>query len=101
MTGQKRRGISAPGAMVPPPEGRAKRDRGWEAAERKRGQVTYRGVPAEVREAILEIAQGQYVPADDVARLLLEYALAAYRRGEVRVERFLEDGRFRLFSRRG
>ena len=62
----------------------AKRDRGWEAEQRKRGIVaTYRGIPPELQDRIKAVASELGVNIGDVARRFLEYALAAYDAGEI------------------
>jgi predicted DNA-binding protein len=89
---------SEPAAMLPPPPSAAKRARAWETEQRKKvGVVTYRGVPAELQQRINELAQRNYVPAGEVARLLLEHALEALEAGKIAVNPVLEKGRLTLF----
>ncbi len=58
------------------------RKREWEKANKPKH---YRGVPAEVRQAIREIASDLSVPADEVARAFLEYGLYCVRRGDLTI----------------
>jgi hypothetical protein len=63
---------------------KAKRDRSWEAEQRERlGQVSYRGIPAELNDRISALAEQLDVIKGEVARALLEHGLAAYDRGEL------------------
>jgi len=63
---------------------RAKRNRSWEAKQRRNvGQVTYRGIPRELNVALLRIAAEHKVTVGEVARYFLEYALRAYQVGEL------------------
>ncbi len=75
-----------PAAMTPKPgalkhrPSRAQRNREW---ERQNPPTCYRGIPAELHAAIVEIAGDLAVPPGDVARKLMEYGLAAYRAGNI------------------
>lgn len=63
---------------------RPRRDRSWEAQQRKeRGFVSYRGVPKELQEQLKALASELHVPVGDVARRFLEYGLEAYERGDL------------------
>lgn len=88
-----------PAAFLPGPPSSANRDRGWEKEQRSGGycQVGYRHVPVEVRDRVKELAGSVYVSADEVGRLFLEYALAAYDRGEIVVNPVLQAGKLTLF----
>lgn len=55
-----------------------KRNREWEKSNRSR---CYRGVPENVRQQVKEIAEALNVPADEVARALIEYSLICLKRG--------------------
>lgn len=59
---------------------RAQRNREW---ERQNPPTCYRGIPAELHAAIVEIANDLAVPPGDVARKLLEFGLVAYRAGKI------------------
>ena len=62
----------------------ARRNRDWEAEQRKRGVVaTYRGIPPELQDRIKAVASELGVNIGDVARRLLEYALDAYDAGDL------------------
>lgn len=63
--------IAAPEALEPPKPPRP-RGRGWDRAHPPKH---YRGVPADIRQAVVAIAQENNVPADEVARAFLEYGL--------------------------
>ncbi len=92
-----------PAAYVPPAPSKAKRpdQRAWMAADRERGfvAISYRHIPAELRDEISRIAQQElHVTTDEVARAFLEYALEAYRNGEMKLNPQLVPGRFTLFG---
>lgn len=59
------------------------RTRTWEKANRA---VTYRGVPPQLHTRVKELAGELGVNLDDVARAFLEFGLACYQRGELRIE---------------
>jgi len=66
--------------FIPAAEPRKKRDRKWEKAHQ--GQVaTYRGIPAELHQTILHIADNLGVPMDEVARAFLEHSLVDHKSG--------------------
>lgn len=71
-----------PGALKHRPS-RAQRNREW---ERQNPPTCYRGIPAELHAAIVEIANDLAVPPGDVARKLLEYGLVAYRAGNINLQ---------------
>ena len=65
----------------------ARRNRDWEAEQRKRGVVaTYRGIPPELQDRIKAVASELGVNIGDVARRLLEYALDAYDAGDLELQ---------------
>ena len=92
-------GEGEPAAILPPPPSQAMRNRRWEKQQRSDGycQVSYRKVPTDLRDAIREIAQEHYLRVDDIGRLFLEYALAAYQAGEIELNPVIERGRLTLF----
>lgn len=56
-----------------------RRDRTWEREQRRKvGTATYRGIPPALNAEIKEIAHELGVPVGQVARAMLEYALARY-----------------------
>lgn len=59
------------------------RTRTWEKANRA---VTYRGVPPQLHGRIKALSGELGVNLDDVARAFLEFGLACYQRGELRIE---------------
>ncbi len=65
-------GQIAPPEALETPTPPAQRGRGWDKAHPPKH---YRGVPAEIRRAVVDIAQENNVPADEVARAFLEYGL--------------------------
>lgn len=67
-----------------PPKKR-NRTRGWEKRQAAR-LVKYRGVPKELSQRVKAVAKSINVSADDVARAFLEYGLATYRSGQLRLE---------------
>jgi hypothetical protein len=56
----------------------SERKREWEKAHKPKH---YRGVPADIRQGVKEIAETLGVPADEVARAFMEYALVCLQRG--------------------
>jgi len=60
-----------------------KRKREWEKSHKPKH---YRGVPAEVRQKVKEVAEALGVPVDEVARAFLEYGLRCVERGTLRIE---------------
>ena len=70
---------SQPGRRRP-----TKRKRDWERRQRKeRGQVSYRGIPAELQERLKDIAQAHHVTVGEIARAFLEYGIEAYEAGDL------------------
>ena len=68
--------------FIPTAQPRKKRDRQWEKAHQ--GQVTtYRGIPAEMHQAMLQLADSLGVPVDEIARAFLEYSLAQHTAGKL------------------
>ncbi len=66
--------------FIPAAEPRKKRERGWEKAHRAE-VATYRGIPPETHQALLQIADALGVPVDEIARAFLEYSLEQYQAG--------------------
>jgi hypothetical protein len=63
---------------------KAKRDRSWETEQREKlGQVSYRGIPAELNERVRALAKELDVITGEVARALMAHGLAAYEKGEL------------------
>jgi hypothetical protein len=89
MTRGERRKPSQPGAFIPPPESKAKRDRGWEkqrAGSEETGlcMVAFRYIPVEIRERINELAREYRITRrDEIARLWLQLAFDMDQRGEI------------------
>jgi hypothetical protein len=76
----------------------AQRDRDWEKAQRKSGDVvTYRGVPKHLQQEISRAANKHHVPVGEVARMFLEYALVAYERGELPLTAHFGPGKLTLY----
>jgi len=77
---------------------RARRNRSWEARQRKAGVVvTYRGIPTELQKQLKQVAEEHSVPVGEVARRFLEYGLAAYEAGELTLRPVLVPGRLTLY----
>lgn len=72
-------GKNKPGALKHKPS-QSSRNRNW---DREHPPTCYRGIPAELHAAIVEIANDLAVPPGDVARKLMEYGLTAYRAGNI------------------
>ena len=64
--------------LIPTADLKKKRSRKWEQIHRFE-TVTYRGIPRQVVEQIIEIAQSLSVPRDEVVRAFLEYGVKLYR----------------------
>jgi len=78
---------SEPRTTIPGPQPQARRNRNWEIEQRSRPglcQISFRGIPDIIRDELLFIARSYRLPnRDEVARVWLEHALAAHRRGEI------------------
>lgn len=82
--------------FIPSAEPRKKRERQWEKAHR--GQVaTYRGVPSEMHQTILRLAENLGVPVDEVARAFLEYSLAHHKSGQLPIRPYPKAQRMTLY----
>lgn len=95
-----RRKPRIPDIRIPGPTSQARRDRSWEAAHRSTADlttVTYRYIPVALRDSISEIAGEHLVTVNDVVRAFLEYSLAAYQSGAIRLNPRLRTGRYTLF----
>jgi len=96
-----RRKPSTPQAFIPGPESKAERNRDWEAAQRQlegKVMVAYRRIPKRIRETIKATAGQYHVSADDIARLVLEYGVAALEHGEIEIKPRLINGKLRIFA---
>jgi hypothetical protein len=69
------------------------RKREWEKHHKPRH---YRGVPAEVREGVKEVAEELGVPVDEVARAFIEYSLMCVRRGSLTLSGMPSQRRVRM-----
>ncbi len=77
---------------------RVKRNRSWEARQRKAGVVvTYRGIPPDLQKRLKRVAEAHSVPVGEVARRFLEHGLAAYEAGELVLQPVLVPGRLTLY----
>jgi hypothetical protein len=85
-----------PGASIPPPDSKSGRDRSWDR-EHNYLVATYRGIPRELHQRIVEIAKKKGVPVGEVARSFLEYALEAYQNGDLELTAQPSLGKFTLF----
>jgi hypothetical protein len=82
--------------FIPAAEPRKKRDRKWEKAHQ--GQVaTYRGVPPELHQTILHLAESLGVPIDEVARAFLEYSLVNHKSGRLPIQPHPKAQRMTLY----
>ena len=82
--------------LIPTADFRKKRSRKWENAHRSE-TVTYRGVPRQTVEWIVEISQSLSVPRDEVVRAFLEYGLTLYRSGQLTLFAYPKAQRMTLF----
>lgn len=103
----ERRKISTPSTLPISLVGSGKptsRSREWDRRARHTQGfcvVTYRFIPLELRDTIRQIAEDHAVTVDDIARLLLEYALGAYENDEISINPTLQKGRLSIFPRNG
>ena len=82
--------------LIPTADFRKKRSRKWENAHRSE-TVTYRGVPRQTVEWIVEISQSLSVPRDEVVRAFLEYGVALYHSGQLTLFAYPKAQRMTLF----
>ena len=76
-----------PADAIPTPK--AKRRRRWEREQRNDPdtmQVTYRGIPRALSAELKALAEAERVTVSELARLFLEYGLAAHQAGELVIE---------------
>jgi hypothetical protein len=88
--------VGQPVDLIPTADFRKKRSRKWENAHRSE-TVTYRGVPRQTVEWIVEISQSLSVPRDEVVRAFLEYGVALYRSGQLTLFAYPKAQRMTLF----
>ncbi len=82
--------------FIPTAEPRKKRERTWEKAHQ--GQVaTYRGVPPEIHQTILHLAESLGVPVDEVARAFLEFSLTQHKSGQLPIHPHPKAQRMTLY----
>ena len=83
------------------PEGRSRK---WEEQQRagdpRIKQVSYRGIPVELRDGINAIAGELGTTASQVARVFLEYAVQDYRAGRLPIEKNPTKSKISLGSRK-
>jgi len=72
----------------------AQRNRNWEQQNKVTG---YRGIPPELNDELKALAEELSVPLGDVVRALLEYGLAAHKRGDLTLKPHLRIGKMTLF----
>jgi hypothetical protein len=83
--------------LIPTADLRKKRSRKWEQVHRLE-TATYRGIPRQVVELIIEDAQSLSVPRDEVLRAFLEYGASLYRSGEIKLVAYPKAQRMTLYS---
>jgi hypothetical protein len=86
--------------LIPTAEIKKKRSRKWEQVHRSE-TVTYRGIPRQIVEQIIEIAKSLSVPRDDVVRAFLEYGVKLYRIGKLSLFAHPKAQRMTLFPEGG
>jgi len=87
------KGADEPAAALPDslrqrPQLGLKRKRAWEERQRqdpKTTQVTFRGIPRDLRDQLNTVASELGITVSELARFFLEYGLASYVSGTVRV----------------
>lgn len=83
---------------TPPSAQKSRRVRKWEQSQAAQGRVvtSYR-LPADLRDEITKLGRDRlHVPVDDLARVLLEYALEQYQNGALQLHPKPKEGRFTL-----
>jgi len=76
----------------------AQRNREWEHAQRRNGDVaTYRGVPKALQEELRRVAEKRHVPVGEVVRAFLEYALVAYEKDALTLTPQFGAGKLTLY----
>jgi len=86
--------------LIPTADLKKKRSRKWEQVHRFE-TVTYRGIPRQVVEQIVEIAQRLSVPRDEVVRAFLEYGVELYRTEKLSLIAYPKTQRMTLFAEGG
>lgn len=82
--------------LIPVAEPRKKKERKWEK-EHQAQIATYRGIPAEIHQTLLQLADSLNVPVDEIARAFLEYSLQNYRNGSLSLCPHPKSQRMTLF----
>ena len=86
--------------LIPTADLKKKRSRKWEQVHRSE-TVTFRGIPRQIVEQIIEIAQSLSVPRDEVVRAFLEYGVKLYRIGKLSLFAHPKAQRMTLFPEGG
>lgn len=86
--------------LIPTADRKKKRSRKWEQVHRFE-TVTYRGIPRQVVEQIVEIAQSLSVPRDEIVRAFLEYGVKLYRTRKLNLFAYPKAQRMTLFPEGG
>jgi len=90
--------ITLGGVTASPPK--KDRNREWEGKQRQdpdKCVLTFRYQPRQIKDRINAIAEQKGVIRDEVARKLLEYALAEYEKGRLPLQAILKSGRLTFF----
>ena len=82
--------------FIPAAEPRKRRERSWEQARRAE-IATYRGIPPEIHQTLIRIANALGVPVDEVARAFLEYSLGQHEAGQLVLSPYPKAQRMTLF----
>ena len=82
--------------LIPTANLRKKRSRKWEQVHRLE-TVTYRGIPRQVANLIIEDSQSLSVPRDEVVRAFLEYGARLYRNGALKLLAYPKAQRMTLY----
>jgi hypothetical protein len=86
--------------LIPTADLKKKRSRQWEQVHRFE-TATYRGIPRQVVEQIIEIAQSLSVPRDEAVRAFLEYGVKLYRTKKLSLFSYPKAQRMTLFPEGG
>ena len=82
--------------FIPVAEPRKKTKQKWKKSSH--GEIsTYRGIPTETHQTLINLANSLGVPVDEVVRTLLEFGIAHYRSGDLELNPHPKAQRMTLF----
>jgi len=83
--------------LIPAPQERKKRDRSWEQ-KHVSSVATYRGIPGEIHEAVVGLAEELQVITGEIVRAFLEYGIMCFQRGDFELRPNFNGTRLTLFG---